>query len=203
MEFVDVIENILPSQLCKQIIDRFNPDTQKHQGKLGPGITNFDIKNSIDLHIANREDWSDITNVLAKHLAVGLQEYFKYIESRVLYDKNLNILGKIFGDNINCTGYQIQKYEKGCKFEWHTDDAHDSKRLLAFIMYLNTVPVENGGSTDFLNGKSIQPKEGSILFFPATWSYLHRGNVIKSGEKYIITGFIVQSNLKICDKSST
>ena len=196
MEYVHKVNNILPSNFCKSIIEKFEVDNEKHQGQLGRGHINLNIKKTLDLHIANRKDWDYITDPIGKYLANGLQEYFGYIENQVFKENGLQIIEKIFGDNINCTGFQIQKYQKGDYFYWHTDDAHDSKRLLAFIIYLNTIPDENGGTTDFLNGKVIHPEEGSILFFPATWSYIHRGKALKSGEKYIITGFIKQSNLK-------
>ena len=156
----------------------------------------MNIKKCTDLHIISREDWRDVTGILAECLARGSREYFSYIENSVFPDKNL----QIFADNIECTKFQIQQYKSGDKFEWHIDDAYDEKRLLAFIWYLNSVKPEDGGSTEFINEKHIQPTEGSILFFPATWSYLHKGNVIKNGEKYIITGFIRQSDLKICKK---
>jgi hypothetical protein len=200
MEFVHVIKNILPSNFCKSIIDKFEVDNDKHQGRLGLGYVNLNIKKTLDLHIGNRKDWDYITDPLGKYLANGLQEYFLYLENQVFKGKGLKIVEKIFGDNIKVSGFQIQKYEKDDHFYWHTDDSSVEKRLLAYIIYLNTVPKENGGSTDFLNGKSIQPEEGSILIFPSTWSYVHRGKALKSGEKYIITGFIVQSNLKVYEQ---
>jgi hypothetical protein len=200
MEFVHVIKNILPSNFCKSIIDKFEVDNDKHQGRLGLGYVNLNIKKTLDLHIGNRKDWDYITDPLGKYLANGLQEYFLYLENQVFKGKGLKIVEKIFGDNIKASGFQIQKYEKDDHFYWHTDDSSVEKRLLAYIIYLNTVPKENGGSTDFLNGKSIQPEEGSILIFPSTWSYVHRGKALKSGEKYIITGFIVQSNLKVYEQ---
>lgn len=200
MDFIHKIDNLVPSDLCKSIIEKFKVDHAKHQGKVGPGIVKLNIKNSTDLHIGNREDWKELVDPLVKILAEGLQQYFIHIENHILVTKNLEIFSKIFGNNIQTTGFQVQCYETGGVFNWHTDDSYQSKRLLAFIMYLNTVDSQNGGSTEFLNNKHIYPTEGSILFFPATWSYIHRGNVLKSGEKYIISGFIEQSNLKNCNE---
>ena len=202
MEFVHVIKNILPSNFCKSIIDKFEVDSDKYQGRLGMGHINLNIKKTLDLPISDRKDWDCITDPLVKYLANGLQEYFIYLENQVFKGKGLKIIEKIFGDNIKASGFQIQKYEKDDHFYWHTDDSSVEKRLLAYIIYLNTVPKENGGSTDFLNGKSIQPEEGSILIFPSTWSYIHRGRALKSGKKYIITGFIRQTNLKLCKEDS-
>lgn len=202
MEFVHVVDNVIPTDVCNSVIEKFKTDIHKHQGKLGTGHLNLNIKKCTDLHILKREDWTDITNLLSTYLALGLNKYFKHIENNIFKDVKLQVLEQVFGDNISCTGFQVQKYGEGDHFYWHTDDAYDSKRLLAFIMYLNTVDIENGGATEFLNSKIIHPKEGSILFFPSTWSYIHRGNVVKCGEKYIVTGFI-QSNLKLCEDLST
>jgi hypothetical protein len=60
-------------------------------------------------------------------------------------------------------------------------------RMLAFIWYLND--VHEGGETEFLKGK-VTPKRGSLLIFPCSWTYLHKGNVPVSNNKYIITGWI-------------
>ena len=200
MEFVRVIENALPNELCKDIIDNFETDPRKNPGIIGNDIVNRDIKKSTDLHISYFDDWIQLRCRVTEYLTNALRVYFNEIEKNVFRDVELNIISRIFGKNITASGFQIQKYSATGKFVWHTDDSSVEKRLLAYIIYLNTVPKENGGSTDFLNGKSIQPKEGSILLFPSTWSYIHRGNVLKSGEKYIITGFIVQSNLKVYEQ---
>jgi hypothetical protein len=62
-------------------------------------------------------------------------------------------------------------------------------RLLTFIWYLNT--VENGGETEFFNGRiKIKPEKGKLLLFPSTWTYNHKGNIPISSDKYIVTGWV-------------
>ena len=41
----------------------------------------------------------------------------------------------------------------------------------------------------FVDGTKIQPKCGSFLFFPATWTYVHRGYTTKV-PKYLCNGWI-------------
>ena len=190
-DFIYVIENSIPSDLCKDIINKFNIDPEKSPGKLFPGRVDISEKNSMDLLIMERYDWQNITRLLVQYLFKSLETYASYIE-KDLRDTGISkhIKNILLGDAVKITDFQIQHYKSGGLFKWHSDNEENINRFLSFIWYLNTVDIENGGSTDFLNGKSIQPKEGSILFFPATWNCIHRGNILKSGDKYIITGFI-------------
>jgi len=88
--------------------------------------------------------------------------------------------------NVDMTGLQIQRYKVGDHFDWHCDSLSGVGRIFAFIIYLN----DNNGCTEFLNGKQVKPESGKIVFFPTTWTYPHRGQELKVGTKYIITGFV-------------
>src|SRR6056300_84194 len=190
-DFIYVIENSIPSDLCKDIINKFNIDHEKSPGKLFPGRIDINEKKSMDLPIMRKCDWKSTVRLLVEYLFKSLETYSSYIE-KDLSDTGIYkyIKDILLGDAVKITNFQIQHYKSGGLFNWHSDNEEKNNRFLSFIWYLNTVDIENGGSTDFLNGKSIQPKEGSILFFPATWNCIHRGNILKSGDKYIITGFI-------------
>mgnify|MGYP003310952385 CR=1 FL=1 len=55
-------------------------------------------------------------------------------------------------------------------------------------VYLNDVKKEDGGSTDFDYYKiKVNPERGKTLIWPAEWTHAHKGNIINSGSKYIIT----------------
>ena len=43
----------------------------------------------------------------------------------------------------------------------------------------------------------MQPKTGKVVIFPATWSYMHRGQAVKYGEKYVIAMFVHEPSLTI------
>ena len=62
-------------------------------------------------------------------------------------------------------------------------------RLFAFMTHLND--VDQGGSTYFSHyDLEIKPSKGLTLIWPAEWTHAHRGNILKTGSKYIITGWI-------------
>ena len=63
------------------------------------------------------------------------------------------------------------------------------KGIVSDLRKLNTIDAKDGGSTDFFDGTSLQPELGSLVFFPATWTYVHRGRMTKVN-KYICNGWI-------------
>ena len=61
------------------------------------------------------------------------------------------------------------------------------------MTYLND--VDDGGTTDFhYYDIKIKPEKGKTLIWPSEWTHAHSGSVLKSGEKYIITGWIHFAN---------
>ena len=83
--------------------------------------------------------------------------------------------------------YHFDAYDKEDKEKYKKYCSERGNRIGTVLVYLND--VEEGGETTFPEFQ-VKPKKGSLLLFPATWSYLHSGNIPKSGDKYIITGWI-------------
>ena len=72
----------------------------------------------------------------------------------------------------------------------HVDvgDYISARRFLVFFVYLND--VKEGGETEFPTlDLQVSPECGTILVFPATWTFLHRGNVPISNDKYILGSY--------------
>ena len=59
----------------------------------------------------------------------------------------------------------LKKYDVGDSFDTHVDvsDYASARRWLAFLVYLND--NFTGGETEFVDGKMIHPKTGSVLIF--------------------------------------
>jgi Rps23 Pro-64 3,4-dihydroxylase Tpa1-like proline 4-hydroxylase len=192
MNYVHVVENVIPPDYCKHIIDKFERSDKKHVGYLGKGVIHKELKNSTDLHPSQVPGWKDEIESVDRYLGNSFFKYLKYLRDDVLDGDDL-ILRQMFSHlpSIDVTGIQIQRYVPGEYFNWHCDDAYGKKRLVAYIMYLNDMGIDDGGKTQFIeDNMEIIPKAGNILFFPSTWSYVHRGETVKRGKKYIITGFI-------------
>jgi hypothetical protein len=175
-------DTYLTENFCKEIIEKFEADPNKKIGRTGNDKTVSQIKKCTDLELNPNSEWKDIHGSLDRFIEKVLLEYHKYLTET----KNL----PVFLCTLKRTGYNIQRYEPGEKFDWHHDDSPEDKRIIAFIIYLNNLEKEAGGATEFMYGRSIQPSVGRVLFFPATWNFVHRGAEVKHGKKYIITGFI-------------
>ena len=92
--------------------------------------------------------------------------------------------------------YNLQHYSPGGGFkQWHHESTCkvSALRKLVFMTYLNN--VEEGGSTYFSHyDLEIQPRKGLTLIWPAEWTHAHRGNILREGSKYIITGWLNFAN---------
>ena len=179
-KFIYIDDNNLDRKICNIIINRFELDDRKKQGETIIGLE-IDIKNSIDLDISKIIEWKDIDEILFKKLNNSLNIYLKILYSNY---------GVCF--NLKDTGYVVKKYKKNeGYYKWHWDEYNDvksnTKRCFAYIWYLND--VNSGGETVLLNGK-IKPTVGKLILFPTTWTYLHKGNIPVSNDKYIISGFL-------------
>lgn len=87
----------------------------------------------------------------------------------------------------------VQYYPPGGGYKvWHSERLGNaepqSSRHLAFMTYLNDVTDE--GETEFFHQKiKVKPEKGLTLIWGADWTFMHRGIVSPSQEKYIITGW--------------
>ena len=187
-DLIYVNSHSLSTELCKDIIDRFEEDDRKQPGMTTSGI-DLRLKNSTDLNMSHyKDEWGDIDYKIAK--IIGL-EYDTYM-------KKIQVQDQIFINTESIdTGYNIKKYCPGGYFNWHTDRTFNYDetektvytRTLAFLWYLNDNFDE--GYTEFAHGRKIQPKTGQLLIFPATWTFPHRGLTPKNGNKYIISSYML------------
>ncbi len=175
---------IEPLSLCDDLIKFFeaHPDNQT-QGQTAGGL-NAESKNSTDLAIRPR----DLEQ--ADHKPVR-----EYIDA--LYGCHKDYLEqwpflKGIMPRVEISSFNIQRYQPGGHFlKVHSErtTVGTSHRVLAWMTYLND--VDDGGSTHFEHQNlDVQPEKGKTLIWPAEWTHAHRGNIVNSGTKYIITGWI-------------
>lgn len=92
------------------------------------------------------------------------------------------------------TAMKLQKVAPTEGFHlWHSEQGagETSARALVYMLYLNTLPKDAAGETEFLyQQKRISPVENTMLIWPASFTHTHRGNAVFGNQsKYIITGW--------------
>ena len=190
-DFIGVYDGYIPDEACDQAIEIF-----KKYEEFNKVFTRFssegatqDIKNDKQLfctpdYLTEQEFNIDKFKPLMANFDIALRHY--YTETNIkTYTDQAEIVTDLFKiqKTIPSQGYHVWHIEHGIRRE-------TQKRVLAYSIYLNT--VEEGGETEFLyQSQRVKPVKGRIVIWPAGFPYVHRGNPPLSGEKYILTSWII------------
>jgi hypothetical protein len=176
--------NIKNDNLCKEIIRFFDENKKLQKNGATASGTNYTNKKTTDISI----NPNDLKNDKYKCFNSYIDELYKCF---IDYQLQWPFLKKMV-KNVDIGSFNVQKYSKGDHFsQIHTEraDLKTSNRLFAWMTYLDS--VEDGGTTNFLHyGIKIKPEIGKTLIWPAEWTHAHSGEILNSGEKHIITGWM-------------
>jgi hypothetical protein len=189
---ITVFDGLLDPEICAKLITRLNTVWEKsHQGKTLGGVDPR-TKYTDDLHFSQLAfsqcdiPWNDEWYEMEMHIAGGLvtavsayKQQYRHLDSWT---------------EIGDTGFQVQKYHKNWGYyRPHVDSfpgSSVSDRVLGAVIYL--CDVEVGGETNFpLHEVSVSAKAGRISLFPAVWTHPHESCVPLSGDKWIISTFVL------------
>ena len=189
--FIWIDETSLDVDLCQHLIQKYELESFKSLATTIGGYSN--ILQATEVNITSLDSWKEEDDKLFKTLNKSLDQYRVFLKEELMID--------FTADMLVDSGYKIKRYngDDGDHFDWHQDYCSDdsygngASRFISYIWYLNDV---DGGETEFINGYKIIPRAGKLVFFPSTWTYVHRGNPPPPGtQKYICTGFLyAQSN---------
>ncbi len=171
-------------ELCNEIINFFEKNKNKQTKGIFSGGYNPKEKKTTDITV-NPKDLDDPEYAC-------LKKYVKELHKCYLEYQNEWPFLKSILKNIHVGSFNIQKYSSGDHFStFHSERTSlgGLHRLFAWMTYLNE--VEDGGYTNFDHyGVKIKPEIGKTLIWPAEWTHMHAGEVLKSGTKYIVTGWM-------------
>jgi hypothetical protein len=177
--FIGVYEKLASDDYCDRMIHRFDELNQISSGSCGQDV-NGGLKNRKDVAFYfNIEDPSltqETNQILDSSLSMYINEY------------------PSFG-MVSCYSNIVKVQKTGAKggfHKWHsehTGDIGSFQRCLVWMIYLNDT-LNDEGTTEFLElGVRVQPRKGTVVLFPASWTHTHRGNPVYNGDKYIATGW--------------
>lgn len=184
---IQVFENSLSHRVCDNLINRFENDINISKGRTIGGYNK--AKKTVDLTFN-----STINTYLLEYYNVINNTLVQYIsEYKKITNNNLPI-------NLTSDSHMIMRYLKNEGIYTYHHDFYAAQykvngycRILTYIFYLNTIDI--GGETEFIDGTKIKPEKGKLLIFPATWTFVHKGNIPESSNKYILTGWLLVKSL--------
>ena len=166
----------------------------------------FKLLENIDSEIANLEEEISVVIVddasteqrpemnfnLKKPKFEILKQYVNELHKCFLDYQNQWPFLKSMLKDIDVGEFNIGEYSPGDHFAvLHSERTSLATlhRLFAWMTYLND--VDDGGQTNFSHyGIKMKPEIGKTLIWPAEWTHAHTGEVLKSGKKYMITGWM-------------
>ena len=136
-------------------------------------------------------DEVNLNDFREQSLKVQLDVYKRFDDILEKYKQDVRVHKKALPEKSAWEEIRIKRYRSGVgNFLDHVDvgDYISARRFLVFFVYLND--VTEGGETEFPTfDLQVSPECGTILVFPATWTFLHRGNVPISNDKYILGSY--------------
>ena len=203
MEFIYECDNVFPVDFCNRVIEKFEKSNLKMNGRMAGGEI-CAVKKSTDVRIYDEPEWVEEEKYFQVMIRKAMKKYETFIFKMDVDDKVKKYMS---GDLMNTHIHppQIQRTEPGQYYHWHHDQTfgHEAPcwKIFSYIIYLNDVEKDSGGTTEFSCGKTIQPKVGKIVFFPCTWTYFHRGKTLEKGIKYIATAGLLTRPIREITRS--
>jgi hypothetical protein len=188
-DFIGIFPDVYPEGFCEHMVVEFD-----HNQQLGAG-TDRQNGEGVDKHRKNDYQlFSDDNNIISAKFKdkyprdiffEGLQRCFE------IYGNEFSVIKNI---KLNCKNMKMQKTSSGGGYHvWHSEqgNGNQANRGLVYSLYLNTLPQEANGETEFLyQQRRINPVENTMVLWPAAFTHAHRGNpVYGDNTKYIITGW--------------
>ena len=186
--FIGVYDNYITEEECKKAIqlyedqNKFNNTVNRINGEQSSILDKQDQQLFANPH--NINVWWETLKSIVVNYDLAWNHYIKNTGADQAYDgKPFNFTCLKIQKTLPTEGYHVWHIEHGKGFE-------NEPRAFVFSIYLND--VEEGGETEFLHfSKRVKPKTGRIVIWPAAFPYLHRGNPPLTGEKYILTSWML------------
>jgi hypothetical protein len=195
-DFIGVFSDVYPEGFCQHLIEEFERFQQ-----LGAG-TNRQDNESVPKH--KKDDYQIFCNGKNINFApfdennenrkIKKTIDIFYRGLQICFEQYVNEFSSLKNVEITCNNMKMQKTSSGGGYHvWHAEQGNgeQANRGLVYMLYLNTLPAEANGETEFLyQQRRINPVENTMVLWPAAFTHAHRGNpVYGDNSKYIVTGW--------------
>ncbi len=179
--YVQTFDDALPADFCQQLITSFNQATEQHIVRKRGWRAGLDASAWTELDVS----------ALADDVFKGF--FYKQIDDYLAsYNQRLGLTLPVPASSL-ISEMRIKRYRalSGEAFQPHFDAIYEvANRYLVFLWYLND--VADGGETEFCDlGIKVAARTGRLLMFPPYWMYQHAGRPPLSGDKYILSMYML------------
>lgn len=189
-QFIAIYKDVYPEGYCQHLINEF-----ERLENTGAGVNRQKGENALRHH---KDDYQIELNIRNHNV-----EYFNGEDSidiffsglQKCYDNYINTYSVLKDvGNIRATNVKMQRTSPGGGYHiWHAEHGPGpyADRVLVYMLYLNTLPKESNGETEFLyQQRRINPEENTMVLWSAGYTHAHRGNAVYGNtSKYIVTGW--------------
>jgi len=170
----------IPPALCDDLIKIFKAHPKNQApGVVGPPLR-VDPTEKVSTEVPIHPSYDDPTFLIYRSLIENIIH---------LYEKRYPEIEEFskFGMGESC---QIQYYKPGEGYKkWHFErSSRAENRCLVFMTYLNDVP--DAGTRFKYQDLTTPAEKGLTLMWPSDFTHTHKGQITKTHEKYIITGWL-------------
>lgn len=189
-DFIGVFSNVYPDDFCEHLIAEFERIKNTGAGHdRQSSEPNMFKHHKDDYHIYVTGQSIELTPFKE---ASSMELFFQGLQE--CFNQYVNMFSPLKDVSMRCTNMKMQKTSPGGGYHiWHFEQGNDyaSHRGLSYMLYLNTLPVEANGETEFLyQQRRINPVENTMVLWPAAFTHTHRGNAVYGDHtKYIVTGW--------------
>jgi len=181
-DFIGSYENVLDYRFCDEVISTF--DYYQEMNSVYCEDDQFPNAN------AGRFDWAIDLYTIQQSMNGEPVKFLNDVLNDCLAEYT-QVFGHMKQVPLYTIAQKVQKTPAGGGYHvWHDEQSSLGfcNRSLVWMIYLND--DYEGGETEFLYYKKrIQPSKGTLLIWPAGMTHAHRGNMVLTNEKYVITGW--------------
>ena len=186
--FIGVYDNYITKDECDKAIKIFEDQDRFNNTFNRIGFEEASVLEKQDQHFFAATKNMDVWWTALKSMIINFDMAWKH------YTQHTGAADAYGNIDFHYTTLKIQKTLPTEGYHlWHVEHGKgfdNEPRAFVFSIYLND--VEEGGETEFLHfSKRVKPKTGRIVIWPAGFPYVHRGNPPLSGEKYILTSWMM------------
>jgi prolyl 4-hydroxylase len=179
--YIRVYDDGLDAPLCQQMIQSF------------AGLARFQVRNGRGVRAGlEGSAWTELN--VSRLSDQTFQHMFRMKVDAALerYNRDIGLTLPV-PNSTKIADLVMKRYQPNAdeRFQVHFDSAYQfAHRYLVMLWYLND--VAEGGETRFPQLEvAVAPRAGRLLMFPPAWMYQHEGVPPTSGDKYILSTYLL------------